>query len=144
MHKTVTERVDALFTEEVLDACKKKLGDAIEPVWDNAREQILMDTEFNVSNVIRREIDTVIEALLAGDEKIAKYRLCLTYYTGRSHYTRDFVPDPIEMRRKIFEANRDLIVDARVDDLEALVENLREEIAKKDAALSKYRSAHWT
>lgn len=133
--------------DEIRDALETVIPDAdmakLEKQAQAIADEIASTVEYNIkenlagwlADHVNSTASSVIEAILAGNESEARRKLSLNpdaYYDGR-----DFKPwfntssklhesGPVELRRKIVEAHRDLITDARIADLEAQLKGLVE------------------
>ena len=135
---------DALDTV-IADADMKKLEKQTRDIADEIASTVEYNIRENLSSWladhIRDSAASVIEAIIGGNEGEARRYLGLkpdAYYDGR-----DFKPwfhtssklheaGPVELRRKIVEAHRDLITDARIEDLEAQLKGLVEKYYKME------------
>lgn len=121
------------------DADMKKLEKQAQAIADEIASTVEYNIKENLAGWLADHVSSaassVVEAILAGNESEARRRLSLkpeAYYDGR-----DFKPwfntssklhesGPVELRRKIVEAHRDLITDQRIADLEAQLKGLVE------------------
>lgn len=141
--------------DEIRDALDAVIADAdmakLEKQAQAIADEIASTVEYNIkenlaswlADHVRSNAEAAIEAILAGNEHEARRRLSLkpdAYYDGR-----DFKPwfntssrlhesSPVELRRKIVEAHRDLITDERIADLEAQLKGLVEKYYKMEHA----------
>lgn len=125
------------------DADMSKLEKQARSIGDEISDIVLYHIKENLADWLASHVSSMatecIEAIIAGNESEARRRLGLkpeAYYDGR-----DFQPwfntssklheaRPVELRRAIVEAHRDLITDARIADLEAQVKSLCEKYYK--------------
>lgn len=132
---------------EIGAASLEKLTKQARDLSEEIAEGVLYDIKDNLASWLADHVSStassVIEAILNGNEHEARRYLGLkpeAYYDGR-----DFKPwfntnsklhtaGPVELRRKIVEAHRDLITDARVADLEAQVKMLCEKYYRMEHA----------
>lgn len=127
---TLNDDVDKLLTDGVLKALKKAAEDALYPVWDNAVEALKSDTGSNYHDAARRAAAAMLDRVLDGDEDAARNLFEMTYDASRHHHLiRGHIHEPtgVKLRRMLVEAHADLLRDARIKDLEALVGNTTEE-----------------
>lgn len=139
----IREALDTIIS----DADMKKLEKQTRDIADEIASTVEYDIKENLAGWLADHVSAaasaIIEAILAGNEHEARRRLSLkpdAYYDGR-----DFKPwfntssrlhesGPVELRRKIVEAHRDLITDARIADLEAQLKGLVEKYYKMEHA----------
>lgn len=137
---------DALNTI-IPDADMKKLEKQAQEIADEIASTVEYNIKENLAewlaDHVRSNAEAAIEAILAGNEHEVRRRLSLkpeSYYDGR-----EFRPwfntssslhesGPIELRRKIVEAHRDLITNERIADLEAQLKGLVEKYYKMEHA----------
>ncbi len=118
-------------------ATMKKLEKQARGLADEISDVVLYDIKENMASWLAEHVSSMasacIEAILAGNESEARRKLSLrpeAYYDGRdfqpwfSHSSALHEAGPVELRRKIVEAHRDLITDARIADLEAQLKGL--------------------
>lgn len=88
--------------------------------------------------------ERAVQALLSGNEQAFRYYLkCENRgYTGREHFYLGSEGEFMAMRRKIAEANADLIRNERIADLEAEVSGLRAEIEKRGVTINRLRERY--
>lgn len=130
----LNDDVDKLLREDVLKALGKAVENALAPVWDNAIDALKSDTGANYHDAARRAAEAMLERVLDGDKDSARTLFGLSY-DARKHHHLDirgqiYEPSCIKLRRMLVETHADLLRDARVNDLEALVESVREENQK--------------
>lgn len=139
--------------DEIRDALDEVIADAdmkrLEKQAQDIADEIASTVEYNIkenlaawlADHVRSNAEAAIEAILAGNEHEARRRLSLkpeSYYDGRSFQpwfntsSRLHESGPVELRRKIVEAHRDLITDARIADLEAQLKSLVEKYYKME------------
>jgi len=105
------------------DTVAKEVCDRIkEKVWDDFRDYLLIDTEYNAQGVIREMVHGSVQALLSG-EKWAMER-----YPLANDYTAQGV------RKAIAEHIGDEIAQRRIAELEAEVKRLEERLAYRSGA----------
>jgi predicted house-cleaning noncanonical NTP pyrophosphatase (MazG superfamily) len=140
-----TEEIEALaakiLTPELAAALKKKLSDELTPIWEAAVDEVIEGAAESVSRVAADRAKRFLESVLKGDAKAAENLFGLSGFNGRSEPGRGlpdrpvihgkvFESDPIELRRKLVEAHADLLRDARIADLEDLLEGARRQVAE--------------
>lgn len=117
---------------ELAEADMKKLEKQARQIADEISEVVFYDIKENMAQWLADHVSSTasacIEAILAGNESEARRKLSLkpeAYYDGRdfqpwfNHSSALHEAGPVELRRKIVEAHRDLITDARIADLES-------------------------
>ncbi|TGT76743.1 MULTISPECIES: hypothetical protein [unclassified Mesorhizobium] len=127
----------AALEVELAEADMKKLEKQARQIADEISEVVFYDIKENMAQWLADHVSSTasacIEAILAGNESEARRKLALkpeAYYDGRdfqpwfNHSSRLHESGPVELRRKIVEAHRDIITDARIADLEAQLELL--------------------
>lgn len=133
-----------ILTSEVMDALKKKLSQELNPIWENAVNEVVEGASESVSYIASSRAEKFLEAVLAGDADAAKNLFGLTGFTGRERdrnsrglsgpgpviHGQIFESEPIKLRRQIVEAHADLLRNARIDDLEDQVEAMRTQIER--------------
>lgn len=141
--------------DEIRNALDAVIPDAemkrLERQAQNIADEISSTVEYGIkenladwlADHVRSNAEAAIEAILAGNEHEARRRLSLkpdAYYDGREFQpwfdtsSRLYESGPVELRRKIVEAHRDLITDARIADLEAQLKSLVEKYYKMEHA----------
>lgn len=138
------EAVDKILTPELVAALKKKLNDELTPLWENAVDEIVEGAAESVSRVAAARARKFLEAVLAGDSKAADNLFGLSGFDGRKSerpviHGRIFEAEPIKLRRELVEAHADLLMNARIADLEALLEGARKQVVALDAELERWR-----
>lgn len=129
----------AALEVELAEADMKKLEKQARQIADEISEVVFYDIKENMAQWLADHVSSTasacIEAILAGNESEARRKLGLrpeAFYDGR-----DFKPwfntnsklheaTPVQIRRQIVEAHRDLITDARIADLESQLKLLVE------------------
>ena len=125
--RRVMERFMAGWQEEHLkplaDAICKEVTDRIrEKVWDDFRDYLLTDTEYNAQGVIRDMVHGSVKALLTGEEwALRRYPLAAEY-------------DAAEVRAAICQHVGDEVAALRIAALEAEVKRLEERLAYRSGA----------
>lgn len=141
--------------DEIRDALNTIIPDAdmakLEKQAQAIADEVASTVEYNIkenlaewlADHVRSNAEAAIEAILAGNEHEVRRRLSLkpeSYYDGREFQpwfntsSRLHESGPVELRRKIVEAHRDLIADARIADLEAQLKILAEKYYKMEYA----------
>ena len=114
--KNVMEKFDLEFPERFEPMAKKFADELYHRALDYFRDYLLSDTEHNVQDVIWRQIDDSVEALMSG-ERWAIERYCLTdRYDGEKIREAVAKHIPNELR------------DKRIDDLEKEVADLKKQL----------------
>ena len=137
---TTEEQDDALFKDverllpkRTLDALKKAVADALHPVLDDAIEVLKSDVESGYQDVAINATRKLLGDVLAGDEAAARLLFAADGYDDRCHHAlihgKIHEPMNVELRHKLVAAHADLLISERIKDLEALIENLRNDIA---------------
>ena len=140
---------------EIGEADMTKLTKQLVTLSEEISEGVLWNLKDNLASWLADHVSStassVIEAIIAGNEQEARRYLGLkpsAYYDGR-----DFKPwfatsstlheaGPVELRRKIVEAHRDLITDERIVDLESQLAALAKHYyAMEHSELPKLRDA---
>jgi len=133
-----TDEIEALaakiLTPELAAALKKKLSDELTPVWEAAVDEVLAGAHESVSQVAAERAKRFLEAVLKGEADAAENLFGLKGFDGRKVFHpvihgRIFESEPIKLRRELVEAHADLLRDARIADLEALLEGARAQVA---------------
>lgn len=140
-HTDEIERLTAaILTPELGAALKKALEDALSPIWEAAVDQVLEGAAESVSRVAAERAKGFLEKVLAGDAEAAANLFGLTGFTGRRKpaeppviHGKIFEAEPIKLRRQLVEAHADLLRDARIEDLENLLDGARKQIARLQA-----------
>lgn len=134
-----TDEIEALtakiLTPEVAANLKKTLDDELAPIWEAAVDAVIEGAAESVSRVAADRATRYLNAVLAGDEKAAHELFGLTGFDGRKTelpviHGAIFEAKPVELRRKLVEAHADLLKDARITDLEILLEAARRQVAE--------------
>jgi glutamate synthase domain-containing protein 3 len=131
------DELRAALEIEMDGASFSKLEKQARQIADEISEVAFYDIKENMASWLADHVSNTasacIEAILAGNESEARRKLALkpeAYYDGRdfqpwfNHSSALHEATPVEVRRKIVEAHRDLITDARIADLEAQLEGL--------------------
>jgi hypothetical protein len=123
-----------ILTPGVAAALKKKLDDELTPIWEAAVDAVIEGAAESVSRVAADRATRYLNAVLAGDEKAAHELFGLTGFDGRRAerpviHGKIFEADPVKLRRQLVEAHPDLLKDARIADLEILLEEARKQVA---------------
>lgn len=134
-----------ILTPELLATLKKRLDDELSPLLENAVTAIEEESGDIVSNVAARRAEKFLEAVLAGDENAALNLFGLSGFNGRRTerpviHGRIFESSPVKLRRQLVEAHADLLRDARIADLEALLEGARRQIVDLEERLDYTRN----
>lgn len=125
--RRVMERFMAGWQEEHLkplaDAICKEVTDRIrEKVWDDFRDYLLIDTEYNAQGVIRDMVNGTVKALLTGEEwALRRYPLAAEY-------------DAAKVRVAIAEHVGNEVAALRIAALEAEVKRLEERLSYRSGA----------
>lgn len=126
--------VARLLTERTVSGLKKAINDALYPVWDNAIEALRSDTESNYHNVVIENTRKLLSDVLSGNNDAARTLFACDGYDSSRYHTlihgHISEPSDVKLRRQLVEAHADLLIDERIKDLNALVENLRKDIAQ--------------
>lgn len=144
LSEDLDETTARILTPELTDALKKKLSQELNPIWENAVNEVLEGASESVSRVASDRAKKFLEAVLAGDANAAKNLFGLSGFTGRERDRNNrglsglgpvfhgeiFESEPIKLRRQLVETHADLLRNARIDDLEDQVEAMRAQIAK--------------
>lgn len=142
-YDTLDEDVSKLLSDETVRDLKKALSDAVAPVWDDVVFHLKEDTQSNYRDVATAMAQNLIDDVLAGKEGAAEKIFGLTAYDGREYHSiihgNIHEPSSILLRRRLVEAHADLLRDARVKDLEALVEKMRSDMAQLRAENERFR-----
>jgi hypothetical protein len=133
------DKIRAALETEVEAASFEKLTKQARSIADEIAEGLFYDLKDNLAGWLADHVSSTasacIEAILSGNESEARRKLGLNpdaYYDGRdfkpwfNHRSRLHEAGPVELRRKIVEAHRDLITDARIADLESQLKLLCE------------------
>jgi hypothetical protein len=126
------DELRAALDVELDDVTFKKLEKQARGIADEIAECAFYDIKENMASWLADHVSNTasacVEAILAGNESEARRKLGLkpeSYYDGRdfqpwfNHSSALHEAGPLELRRKIVEAHRDLITDARIADLES-------------------------
>lgn len=134
------------ITEERAEKAAKKLRDALTEEIDGLVYEIQESIPEYLTGHVLGMAQNAVEALLAGNEDMMRrYLSCDPYgYTGRD---RDhsvirgtiFEAGPVELRKKIASAHRDLIEQERILDLESQVASLVKQVDARDAEIARLR-----
>lgn len=129
----------------IADADMAKLEKQTREIADEIASTVEYNIKENLADWLADHVSStasaVVEAILAGNEHELRRRLSLkpdAYYDGRdfkpwfSTSSRLYESGPVELRRKIVEAHRDLITDERIADLEAQLKGLVEKYYKME------------
>lgn len=145
-HGAMAEKVKSILSDQQLGNLKKQLEkmlcDVAYSLWSDVELQLCEDVAFNLSGTAQRMAERFVTAVLEGDEKAAKQAFTLgQYYTGREYLGIPpmgdfFESEVIAMRRKLVEAHRDLLSNARIEDLEAQLKGRDAEIDRLKTKLS--------
>jgi hypothetical protein len=129
-----------ILTPELAAALKKRLSDELTPIWEAAVDEVIEGAAESVSRVAADRARRFLEAVLKGDTAAAEDLFGLRGFNGRSEPGRRqrdsvihgsiFESDPIKLRRELVEAHADLLRDARIADLEDLLEGARMQVAE--------------
>ena len=97
------------------DSIAKEVTERIrEKVWDDFRDYLLMDTEYNAAGAIRQMVNDTVKALLSGEKwAMQRYPLAARY-------------DAEKVRETIARHIPDELAAARIADLEAELKRARE------------------
>jgi hypothetical protein len=159
LRRRLGEVLDAGLTENGLKAVKKKAQEFIDEVEGDLEWRMRGDLAINLSGFVSDMSKRAIEALLAGNEEMMRqYLSCQKRdengqhvwvgWTGRSTgYSHNRKIEDwhsvihgklhesgfVELRRKIVEAHRDLLVSERVLDLEDQVKSLVAQVNRAEA-----------
>lgn len=123
----------AILTPELAAALKKKLSDELSPIWEAAVDEVIEGAAESVNRVAADRAKKFLEAVLAGKPDAAANLFGLTGFDGRSIerpviHGKIFEADPVKLRRELVEAHADLLRDARITDLENLLEQARKQV----------------
>lgn len=143
-HKPATE----FLTEERRKAMKR----AVEEMVDDEFQRLEDYANDYITDVAARRAHDFLEAVLRGDENAATRLIGGTYadryrkggcddgkpWASMIHGNL-FTTQAVEIRRKIVEAHADLLRNARIADLEAVVDGLQQQIANQDAEIQRLR-----
>lgn len=145
--EAIQKVVDKILTPELVAALKKKLDNELNSVWEFAVDEIVAGSPGAVSWIAADRAKKFLEAVLAGDEKAANNLFGLYGFDGRKVerpviHGRVFEAKPIELRRLLVEAHPELLRNARIADLEALLEGARQQVISLEADLNRRRQYH--
>ena len=103
----------------------------LDEMWTMIEDGVIGEMPMQIEDMIRRRADDAIKAMLLGDEKMVRRHLKLDGYTGRNDASRFDDRDLhiligdglheggiLKIRAAIASANRDLIEQERIKDLE--------------------------
>lgn len=143
----IEKTVNKVLTPELLAALKKKLNDELTPLFELAVNEIVEWSPDSVSRIAAERAKKFLEAVLAGDEKAANNLFGLYGFDGRKVerpviHGSLFEAKPIELRRLLVEAHPELLRNARIADLEALLEGARQQVISLEADLNRRRQYH--
>lgn len=139
----IRDALDAVIADADMKKLEKQAQDIADEIASTVEYNIKENLAGWLADHVRSHAEASIEAILAGNENEVRRRLSLkpeSYYDGREFkpwfHTSSSLhePGPIELRRKIVEAHRDLITDARIADLEAQLKSLVEKYYKMEHA----------
>jgi len=102
------------LADEITNEISGKIRDRI---WDDFRDYLIQDTEYNAQGAIRSMVHDTVQALLSGKEwALARFPLTQGY-------------DPMEIRSAVAAHIGDAVAKARIDDLEKEVARLNERLS---------------
>lgn len=139
----IRDALDTVIAGADMKRLEKQTRDIADEIASTVEYNIKENLAYWLADHVRSNAEAAIEAILAGNESEARRRLSLkpdAYYDGRdfkpwfNNSSRLHESGPVELRRKIVEAHRDLITDARIDDLEAQLKGLVEKYYKMEHA----------
>ena len=139
----VQAAVSRILTPDLVANLKKDLGRTFDSLWDAAVNEIVDGAADAVSRIAAERAKKFLEAVLAGDVKAAENLFGLDGFDGRKAerpvmpHGRIFEADPIKLRRQLVEAHADLLRDARIVDLEALLEVARKQVVELEGRLDR-------
>lgn len=143
----IGEAMDTLREDKVY---KAKMDDFVEEIYRAVEENFMDNLAVNVESRILQRCDYVIEDLLRGNLEMMKRYLKTEGFNGRSDHDNTFIANRapsefhpiihgefhenhmIELRKKIAEANAELIRDQRILDLEDQNKALLEHVNRVD------------
>jgi hypothetical protein len=139
--------LEAGISDEAMKPIQRQIDNICRDVEDTIFYRVKDELSVNLSAYVVDMAKRSVEAILAGNEsELRRYLSCeINGWTGRDHkhpviHGRLFEAQPIELRRKIVEAHRDLIANERILDLEDQVKSLVQQVnkitAEKKACLS--------
>lgn len=159
----LSDALDKALDDDAMKTLKKKAMDLAQSVVDEIDWSLKDNLVESLSSHVASMADRAIEALLAGNEsEMIRWLKCdKRGYNGRSDgYTGPNSPierqhpiihgllhenSHVALRRKIFEAHRDLVVNERIADLEdqvkSLIAQVNEANRQKDAMWERVRDA---
>lgn len=138
------------FAETIKPKLKELMDDAYSSLLDSFQDSLAGDAQHNLHGEICRAAGDFIQAVLDGNEDKACNLFGLHGYTGRPEKwnwrdwvhngSRDF--SPVGLRRRLVEAHKDLLTDARLEDQRLEIEALRRELGDVNDRLHRYRTGH--
>ena len=156
LRKTLEEGLD----ENAVKAFRKKIDDLIASIDDDITYRLKDDLAVNLQSYVMDMVTRTINAIIEGNEReVRRYLHCeqghpynftgrSTGYVGANRRIEDQHPVIhgklhegmyVDLRRKMFEAHRDLVTSERVLDLEDQVKSLVAQVNKANAE----REAMW-
>ena len=122
---------------------EKQVRDAINSIIDNEFDRLEEYATDHISYVAADRAERFIKRVLAGDSDAAKQ----LFYVGNSGRYREigfdkgkpwaslihgevFETDAIELRRKLVEAHKDLLVNERIKDLQSIIDGLKDQVIR--------------
>lgn len=159
--QALEKSLDSALTDEKLKRLKKDLDKLAYTITEDIMYSVQSDMATNLSYHVSEMVERVINALLAGNHsEMQRWLSCgPNSYQGRSHDQTNRTLENqhpiihgvlhensmVALRKKIFDAHRDLIVNERILDLEDQVKSLVAQVNKvnneKYELIEKYRGS---
>lgn len=147
--------LDADISECTMKGVKKAVDGILTDIEGDVEYRLKSDLAMNLVGWVSDCAQRAVDALLAGNEAMMRrYLSCDGHYDGRSTgaygekqiersheviHGKLWEHGPIEIRKKIVEAHRDLLVNERVLDLEDQVKSLVAQVNKANAEKQELR-----
>lgn len=147
--------LDAEISEATMKGIKKAVDGILTDIEGDVEYRLKSDLAMNLTSWVAECAERAVDALLAGNDAMMRlYLRCDGYYDGRSTglygekqieraheviHGKLWEGGPIELRKKIVEAHRDLLVNERILDLEDQVKSLVAQVNKANAEKEELR-----